>query len=212
MRLRLPPARLALASLLLAAGGAGAQELVRPPGRSEIGAFPLRQASAIEQLPPSATASRPPLKLAPRNAKLADDRPQRPASATPSSAIGTVVSSLAIVLGLLLGLVWCSRRFGPAGTVPLPKEAVELLGRSPLSNRQMMQLLRVGDRLLLVAISSGGVQTLTEITDPEEVEHLAAICRRGRADSASASFDRVVREMASAPAERSGRSRQRGAA
>ena len=211
MRLHLPSARLALASLLLAAGGAGAQDLVRPPDRGEIRAFPFRQTSTTEELPLAAIPSSPPLKLAPRNAKAANDRPQRPAPATPGTAIGTVVSSLAIVLGLLLGLVWCSRRFAPTGTAPLPKEAVELLGRSPLNARQMMQLLRVGDRLLLVAISAGGVQTLTEITDPEEVEQLVALCRRGQADSASASFDRVIREMASEPVDRGGRSRQRGA-
>ena len=52
-----------------------------------------------------------------------------PAAPTPTAAIGTVVGSLAIVLGLFVVLAWFSRRFAPAGSAALPKEAVELLGR-----------------------------------------------------------------------------------
>jgi hypothetical protein len=86
-----------------------------------------------------------------------------------------------------------------------------LLGRAPLSGRQTMQLIRVGGRLLLVALSSsGGAQTLTEITDPLEVEHLAGLCQRGRTDSATASFNRVLGQMASEHAGQATRSRQRG--
>ena len=57
---------------------------------------------------------------------------------------------------------------------------MELLGRAPLAGRQTMQLIRVGNRLLLVALSASGAETLTEITDPVEVEHLAGLCRRGK--------------------------------
>jgi flagellar protein FliO/FliZ len=122
------------------------------------------------------------------------------------------VSSLAIVLGLFVVLVWVSKRFAPAGTAPLPKEAIELLGRAPLAGRQTMQLIRVGNRLLLVALSASGAETLTEITDPVEVEHLAGLCRRGKGDSASASFNRVLSQLATEPASESPRPRARGAA
>jgi flagellar protein FliO/FliZ len=195
-------------SLIWLTAGASAQELLAPPTASEIRAFPFRQASATEELPQRAAGNS--LKLAPRRAEKTRS-PSRPAAATPTSTISTVVSSLAIVLGLLLAIVWCSRRFAPAGAAPLPKEAVELLGRAPLSGRQTMQLIRVGNRLLLVALSAGDARTLTEITDPVEVEHLAGLCRRGRTDSASASFGRVLSQLASEPAEPAPRSRTRGA-
>jgi flagellar biogenesis protein FliO len=109
-------------------------------------------------------------------------------------------------------VVWCSKRFAPAGTAPLPKEAVELLGRAPLAGKQTMQLVRVGNRLLLVALSGAGAQTLTEITDPVEVEHLAGLCQRGRGDSASASFNRVLSQMATEPEDQPRRLRTQGAA
>jgi flagellar protein FliO/FliZ len=106
-----------------------------------------------------------------------------------------VIGSLAIVLGLFVVLVWCSKRFAPAGAAPLPKEVLELLGRAPLSGRQSMQLVRIGNKLLLVAVSSTGAETLAEITDPLEVEHLAGLCRRGKGESATASFRNVLNQL-----------------
>jgi flagellar biogenesis protein FliO len=177
-----------------------------PAGKS-ISAFPFRQASASEVV--AAPSSAPPRKLAPRRG-AGQSSLERPGAPTPSTAIGTVVSSLAIVVGLFLAIAWCSRRFAPAGTAPLPKEAIELLGRAPLAGRQTMQLIRVGNRLLLVALSPTGAQTLAEITDPVEVEHLTGLCLRGKSHSASASFSRVLSQLASEgePA----RPRARGAA
>lgn len=172
-------------------------------------AFPFRQVAAAEPIERGQSSSHEPLRLAPRNSS--DKRSlDKPAAPTPTTAAGTVVSSLAIVLGLFLAFVWCSKRFAPAGSAQLPKEAVELLGRAPLAGRQSMQLIRVGNRLLLVAMSPGGAETLTEITDPVEVEHLTGLCRRGKADSATASFSRELAQMASEP--KTPRARTRGAA
>jgi flagellar biogenesis protein FliO len=171
--------------------------------------FPFRQIGATEAASTSPPVS--PRKLARRDSRPANSS-SRAAAPTPSAAIGTVVSSLAIVLALFAGLVWLTRRMAPTGSQALPKEAVELLGRAPLAGRQTMQLVRIGNRLLLVAISPTGAQTLTEITDAVEVERLAALCQRGRPDSATASFDRVLSQLASEPTGGSPRSRVRGAA
>ena len=201
------PERCMLVCLLLLAGAASGQEYATA-SRGGIVASAAGPAAGAESV--RGTASPAGRKLAPRNSKQAHS-PAQPAAAAPSSTIGTVVSSLAIVLGLLLAIVWCSRRFAPAGTAPLPKEAVELLGRSALAGRQTMQLVRVGGRLLLVAISPSGAQTLAEITDPVEVEHLAALCQRGKPDSATASFNRVLNQLASESVEAAPRTRTRGA-
>ncbi|HMC11309.1 MAG TPA: flagellar biosynthetic protein FliO, partial [Pirellulaceae bacterium] len=118
----------------------------------------------------------------------------------PGSALATVAGSLGAVLGLFLVVVWCTRRFAPGGAALLPKEAVELLGRAPLAARQQAQLIRIGNKLLLVAISPAGVETLTEITDPTEVEHLTALCQRGRPTSSSAAFRQALTQLGSEPA------------
>jgi flagellar protein FliO/FliZ len=135
-----------------------------------------------------------PLRLAPRE-KSASKELSRPAPSTPTSAVTTVVGSLGIVLGLFVVLVWFSRRFAPAGTAALPKEAVELLGRTSLGGTHQMQLVRVGAKLLLVALTPQGARTLTEITSAAEVERLSDLCRRQKPDSASASFRSLVEQV-----------------
>jgi flagellar biogenesis protein FliO len=100
------------------------------------------------------------------------------------------------VLGLFFVLAWCLQRVGPKNSARLPKEAVDVVGEAPLVGRQQMQLVRVGNRLLLLAIQSGSAETLVEISEPAEVEHLLALCRRGAAGSASATFRQALEEMA----------------
>jgi len=162
----------------------------------------FRLASAEEALAPR--AAKPSLRLAPRSetSRPAATGVTKPAPASPGTALGTVAGSLGVVLGLFLVVVWCSRRFTPAGATLLPKDVVELLGRAPLATRQQMQLVRIGNKLLLVALSPVGVETLTEITDPTEVEHLIALCRRGQTGSSSAAFRQALTQLASEPAER----------
>jgi len=169
----------------------------RPIPRSVESRFPVRLATAEE--PQVLDGSRSPLRLSPRS-ESPSSKLDRPATPTPSGAIGTVAGSLGIVLGLFLVLAWCSRRFAPAGSAQLPKEVVELLGRSSLGSRQHVQLVRIGNKLLLVAQTTAGVETLTEITDPVEVERLAALCRRGQPASASRSFTQVLGQLTREPA------------
>jgi flagellar protein FliO/FliZ len=149
--------------------------------------------------PISSSKAKPPLRLAPRSE---GSRPhsQKPSTPTASSALTTVGGSLAAVLGLFLIIAWCARAFSPAGAALLPKEAVELLGRTSLAARQHAHLVRVGNKLLLVAISPTGAETLTEITDSTEVEHLTALCRRGKPSSSTLAFRQALTELANEPA------------
>ena len=107
----------------------------------------------------------------------------------------TVASSLAVVLGLFLVVAWVMRKATPAGSALLPGEVVEVLGRTAMANRQQLQLLRCGSKLLLVSVTQAGVETLTEITEPEEVDRLAGLCRQAHPDSTSAAFRQVFHQF-----------------
>src|SRR5262249_56772972 len=109
-------------------------------------------------------------------------------------------AGLALALALFLVMAGGANEFSPAGATILPKEAVELLGRAPLATRQQAHLVRIGNKLLLVAISPTGAETLTEITEPTEVEHLTALCRRGKPTSSTLAFRQALTELASEPA------------
>ncbi len=191
----LPRLIILLLFLSAAASSAAAQESQRssaygPPSRRLV-----EPAAYTEEPAESKAAPRgAPLRLAPRE-KPASKELSRPAPSTPTSAVTTVVGSLGIVLGLFVVLVWFSRRFAPAGTAALPKEAVELLGRTSLGGTHQVQLMRVGAKLLLVALTPQGARTLTEIISATEVERLSDLCRRQKPDSASASFRSLVEQV-----------------
>jgi flagellar biogenesis protein FliO len=120
------------------------------------------------------------------------DGRSRPRGPTASRAVTTVLTSLAVVLGLFTLLVWFARRANSKGYATLPGEVVQTLGRAPLNARQEMHLVRVGNKLLLLSVTATGAETLTEISDPEEIDRLAGICRQSHPDSITASFREVL--------------------
>jgi len=123
---------------------------------------------------------------------------------SPLSAMITVGGSLAIVLGLFLVVAWVLRKTAPHGSLVLPKEVFDILGRAPLGARQQVQLLRCGNKLLLVSITPGGAETLTEVTEPIEVDRIAGICHQAHPKSATTAFRQVFQQLApssAAPAD-----------
>lgn len=105
----------------------------------------------------------------------------------------SVGSSLLLVVGLFLGVAWCYRRsLGSELRGGLPKEVVKILGRSPIAPRQQLLLLRFGSKLLLVSLVQGEARTLSEVTDPLEVDRLAGLCEQHGTGSITHSFKTVL--------------------
>jgi flagellar biogenesis protein FliO len=127
------------------------------------------------------------IQLAPQTA---ESRPAQRASEMPP--LLTASASLGIVLGLFLLVAWAVRRGMPKSAAFLPREAFEILGRAPLVGRQQAHLVRCGNKVLLLSISATTVETLTEITDPAEVDRLAGICNQHGATRGAASFRQVL--------------------
>lgn len=96
-----------------------------------------------------------------------------------SGSLITVGSSLVVVLGLFAGLVWITRRVSgrSAQQGAIPSEVMQPLGSSALDARTTITLLRCGNRILVLARTQAGVQAISEITDPNEVRHLTALCQ-----------------------------------
>jgi flagellar biogenesis protein FliO len=120
----------------------------------------------------------------------------------PVQSIYTVITALAIVLGAFLLFAWALRRGGKnSGTRRglLPADAVSVLGRVPLAARQFADLLRVGNKLVLVAQTPSGPTTLTEITDPVEVDRLVGLCQQFDPHSTTKAFEQVFQQLSSEP-------------
>ncbi|WP_425614727.1 FliO/MopB family protein [Anatilimnocola sp. NA78] len=137
--------------------------------------------------------------IAPRGSRTTRDLQRSPAAGW--GAVSNVAASLGIVLAAFLCVAWLSKRYLPKAVGPLPKEVVEPLGWAPLAGRQQMQLVRLGNKLVLLAITPGsGAEALSEVTEPSEVERLSAMCRRTSKNSSTQAFREVINELERQPA------------
>jgi flagellar protein FliO/FliZ len=154
-----------------------------------------RKNAAPRELPASKTKAIP---LRPRGmgrgADTAESKQTRPVTLT--SSLWTGLAALGVVLGLFFVAAWALRRGMPAAPGRLPSEVVEVLGRTPLAARQYAHLIRCGNKLLLVHLAPGTAETLTEITDPAEVDRIAGLCRQSHPQSATATFRHVFQQFA----------------
>jgi len=116
------------------------------------------------------------------------------------SSLGTAGTGLVLVVGLFLVCVSLMRRGGPSPTSPLPRDAVAVLGRIQLAPKQFAHLLQVGNKLVLVSISADRTDTITEVTEPAEVDRLLTLCLKGNKQSSSAEFQRMLQQMSKEPA------------
>ena len=111
-----------------------------------------------------------------------------------ASPIMSVLSSLAIVLGVFFVLVWLMKRATPRQGGLLPKEVFEKLGSVPLSPKTHLHLFRLGGKLVLVSLTPDGMEPVAEVTDPDEVIHLIGLCKQNDPKSASAAFRQVLKQ------------------
>jgi flagellar biogenesis protein FliO len=123
-----------------------------------------------------------------------------PSNKTSTGSFVGVFGSLLFVLALFLVVTWFIRKTMPQASQTLPSEALEILGRAPLTQREQLHLIRLGNKLVLLSVSQTAVQPLTEITDPNEVERLTAITSRNQPGSVTETFRDVLTQMGSEPA------------
>ena len=164
---------------------------------------PRLEPAALEPTAPPTPLPLSPPKSARRSLEASPTTAESPAPtrvAARSLSWWSVLGSLTFVLALFAAGAWALRRGLPAGAAVVPSEVVEVLGRVPLAHRQQAQLLRVGNKLLLVSLFPGGAEPLTEVTDPDEVQRLIGLCRAAQTQSASAAFRQALAQFQQQPA------------
>lgn len=127
-------------------------------------------------------------------------KPQVSADASKSSSSSTIKmlisvgSSLLIVIGLFLGVAWCYRKTLNTSMGGLPKHVVSVIGRTAIAPRQQLLLVRFGSKLVLVSMVQGEARTISEITDPLEVDQLAGACESHQPHSLTNSFRSILNQ------------------
>lgn len=174
-------------------------ETVAPAATVDIPATAALPGHNRRLAPPSSNWTEAAKPATPNQAAASEDSPWR-SFGIPRGTIYKIASALAIVVGLFLMLAWLLRRGARNNASTLPADVVCVLGRVPLATRQFADLLHVGNKLVLVSSSPAGPATLTEVTDPTEVDRLVGLCRQADPHSTTKSFEQVFRQLARDPA------------
>jgi flagellar biogenesis protein FliO len=169
---------------------------------------------ALHTIPAAAEAAAEPAgrRLAPPSNRIALPSSEGHSTATgarkaldfglPVQSMYTVVTALAVVIGAFLIFAWALKKGSKKSRGSrelLPADAVSVLGRVPLAARQFAELMRVGNKLVLVAMTPSGPTTITEITDPAEVDRLVGLCQQFSPHSTTKAFEHVLQQMSSEP-------------
>lgn len=123
---------------------------------------------------------------------------RRPLSTDPRQAVGASAErngspyriggpgwflAVALVLSGTAVALWFGKRGSPLRRGRLPDEVFESLGKAPLSPKLEAHLLRLGGKLVLVGVQAGEARTLTEVTDPVEVQRIVTACSAAQPSS-----------------------------
>ena len=104
-------------------------------------------------------------------------RAQEPAAPLPETdftmALFKMLGGLALVLAILVGGYWLSRRFLPQAGM-MGGGRMRLLGRLPLGPRKFVALVAVSRRVLVLGVSQDQINLLANLDDPQEVAQLCA--------------------------------------
>ncbi len=127
-----------------------------------------------------------------RPINLPDPTTSQEATATTDAApvtgpsVTRVLASLTLVAALIVGLGIAWKKVSQTAGKAAGAAAVSLIGRTVITPRHQVMVLKVGHRLVVVGDAGHGMQPLCEISDPEEVASVLATCGK-----ASAEFDSI---------------------
>ncbi len=137
---------------------------------------PVERASNQEAAKPAAHGEALPLRK-PTGRFAADRSEDAGTERSSTSDLVLPIISLGGVLGLIVLLSRFAKKKMPFATQRLSNDVCEVLGRRPIDTRHSIIYVRTGQRILILGSSVDGLNTLAEITDPVEVDHINGQCR-----------------------------------
>ena len=111
------------------------------------------------------------------------------------------IGALGLVAALIFVARYLLRRFGGRSAAVGRGGPIDVLARVPVAAKQHLLLVRFGERLVLAGSGPGALTTLSEITDPGEVERVL----KSLTESQSGSFAHLFRKKSDEFANRDGK-------
>ena len=100
-------------------------------------------------------------------------------------SIWGTLGALLVVISIILVSAKLFKKHHPLASTNLPREVMEVLGKKPLDARQTIHFVRCGSRILILGSSPAGLEMLSEVQDPVEVDLITGMCRERAQSSRS---------------------------
>lgn len=158
-----------------------------------LNAFAVAQSTRPAQNVADQSVETQSLRISPTDVQAASAKPISVSSlGSNSSDLTRIIIALASVIGLILLMRAFYRRVsGAAGS--RGSKLVTVLSRSFISPKQQVLVLEIGKRLLVVGDSGGHMNSLCEITDPDEIATLIGRSRSASSAKGSNAFASVFK-------------------
>ena len=106
------------------------------------------------------------------------------------------VLSLVLILVLIIGVVYLLRRYF-SDRLPgnVRQDWCQVLARMPLQPKQSLLLVKVFDRILLLGVTDGSMNTLAEFDDVPDIEQLFGTARQYPGAMGNSSFWKVMKQQ-----------------
>ncbi|MBI5359829.1 MAG: FliO/MopB family protein [Planctomycetes bacterium] len=102
----------------------------------------------------------------------------------------------ALVIGMIFLAFYGIKRFLPGSKRLFASDAIQIIARRPVDSVNSINLVLIGNRILIVGVTKTGLKTLSEITDPHQVALLKIQCGASKPDSSQADFNKALNEAA----------------
>lgn len=162
------PAAIPATATAANAAGLAAAAAATADGAAQAGALPVPAAGPAPAANPAAATPE-------QQAALAGARPAAPVDAAQApSATGsllTTIFSLVLVLGLLVGLAWLLKRYGPKTITGGAN--VKLVGALSVGARERILVVEVGEQWIVVGASPGRMNALATMPRQEDASGFA---------------------------------------
>ncbi len=110
--------------------------------------------------------------------------------------IGTaaeLIFYLILIVAMVVGLLFVLKKIIPGSHRIFDSPAIEIIGKSHISQKQAIYLAKLGRRILVLGVSENSVNLLTEMDDADEVNGIRAINAQGGKESVTNAFKSVFK-------------------
>ncbi|MDR1520077.1 MAG: flagellar biosynthetic protein FliO [Planctomycetota bacterium] len=104
-----------------------------------------------------------------------------------------VLFYLTLLCAIFVGILCLAKKYLPGHRQLFSHPALEILGRTHLDHRRYVSLLRVGKRVLVLGVSPDEINTLSEITEEEELLGILEVARP-KSETGKNLFGRLFRQ------------------